>query len=228
MDEKSGYTVPIIPAIYPVDFPALPIPAHSPNKAVKKGTNRFIGNLSFSNTKTPSIPEETTPPPYEATTPLSSKSTARPPSNGSSKSKLQVSVPLRPELTTLSLNTGVAPSPIPSPRTSSYGAYAPDSAWKTPATSRPRSKSIGGKRFPRLMVVTCTFVPSLADELAIKVGETLRLVEEYEDEWCLVQRVGKPDAEKGVIPRFCLQERPEIVASLPKHKKGMSHSNLRY
>ena len=143
MDEKSGYTVPIIPAIYPVDFPALPIPAHSPNKAVKKGTNRFIGNLSFSNTKTPSIPEETTPPPYEATTPLSSKSTARPPSNGSSKSKLQVSVPLRPELTTLSLNTGVAPSPIPSPRTSSYGAYAPDSAWKTPATSRPRSKSIG-------------------------------------------------------------------------------------
>lgn len=78
------------------------------------------------------------------------------------------------------------------------------------------------------MVVTCTFVPSLADELAIKVGETLRLVEEYEDEWCLVQRVGKPDAEKGVIPRFCLQERPEIVASLPKHKKGMSHSNLRY
>ncbi|KAI0076479.1 hypothetical protein K474DRAFT_1598041 [Panus rudis PR-1116 ss-1] len=70
------------------------------------------------------------------------------------------------------------------------------------------------------MIVTCTFVPSLPDELTIRVGESLRLLEEYEDEWCLVQRVGKPDAEKGVIPRFCLQERTEIMASLPKHKKG--------
>lgn len=226
LDEKSGYTAPIIPAIYPIEFPALPVPAHSPNKAVKKGTNRFIGNFAFSSSKTSPIPEEPSP----ASTPLSSEPTPRPPSKGNGKANLQVEVPIRPVVAsnTLSADTGVAPSPIPSPRTSSHGAYAPDSAWKTPATSRPKSRSFNSKRLPRLMVVTCTFVPSLADELAIKVGETLRLVEEYEDEWCLVQRIGKLDAEKGVIPRFCLQERPEIVASLPKHKKNMSHSNLRY
>ena len=73
------------------------------------------------------------------------------------------------------------------------------------------------------MTVVYTFVPTLADELSIKLGETIRLIEEYEDEWCLVQRVGKPDAEKGVIPRFCHQERPEVIGTLPRNKKAMSH-----
>jgi hypothetical protein len=36
------------------------------------------------------------------------------------------------------------------------------------------------------------------------------MIEEYEDEWCLVQRVGRTD-QRGVIPRFCLIERQEII-----------------
>jgi hypothetical protein len=59
------------------------------------------------------------------------------------------------------------------------------------------------------MTVATLYIPSLSDELPIRLGETLRMIEEYEDEWCLVQRVRRTD-QRGVIPRFCLIERPEI------------------
>lgn len=90
---------------------------------------------------------------------------------------------------------------------------------RTPAA--PSLKAANGKKLPRLMMATCTFIPSLPDELFIEIGEALRLVEEYKDEWCRVQRVGKYDAEQGVIPRFSLKERPELF---PRrlHKMGMS------
>jgi hypothetical protein len=61
------------------------------------------------------------------------------------------------------------------------------------------------------MLVTSSFQPARPDELSLKMGETLRLIREFEDEWCLVQRVGRPNAEKGVVPRFCLEERPRII-----------------
>lgn len=60
------------------------------------------------------------------------------------------------------------------------------------------------------MVVAALYVPSLSDELPIRLGETIRMIEEYEDEWCLVQRVGRTE-ERGVIPRFCLTERQEVI-----------------
>jgi Variant SH3 domain len=61
------------------------------------------------------------------------------------------------------------------------------------------------------MLVTSSFHPARPDELSLRMGETLRLVREFEDEWCLVQRVGRPNAEKGVVPRFCLEERARII-----------------
>jgi hypothetical protein len=61
-------------------------------------------------------------------------------------------------------------------------------------------------KLPRLVQVESTFAPSLHDELVICEGEKLQLLEEYEDEWCLVQGVGPRAAEKGVIPRFCVVE----------------------
>lgn len=60
------------------------------------------------------------------------------------------------------------------------------------------------------MTVAVLYVPSLSDELPIRLGETIRMIEEYEDEWCLVQRVGRTN-ERGVIPRFCLIERQEVI-----------------
>jgi hypothetical protein len=61
------------------------------------------------------------------------------------------------------------------------------------------------------MIVTTSFESTLPDELSLRAGETLRLIREFDDEWCLVQRVGRHTAEKGVVPRFCLSERPRVV-----------------
>ena len=58
--------------------------------------------------------------------------------------------------------------------------------------------------------MSAVYIPSLSDELSIRLGETIRMIKEYEDEWCLVQRAGRTD-ERGVIPRFCLTERQEII-----------------
>lgn len=113
--------------------------------------------------------------------------------------------------------TAAPASPPLSPRSSSFS----NKSWSP--GSRRMSK---GKRIPRLMSVTDTFVPSLRDELPVKIGEVVRLLEEYEDEWCLVQRVGRPDAPKGVVPRFCLEERPEVVPPPGRRVSRPSHHKL--
>jgi hypothetical protein len=98
--------------------------------------------------------------------------------------------------------------PVPSPRSASF-----DPAASTPS-SAPRTSlatTITPKPLPRLVLVTIPFQPSRSDEISLRAGETLRLIKEFEDEWCLVQRVGRPSAEKGVVPRFCLVERPRII-----------------
>lgn len=51
----------------------------------------------------------------------------------------------------------------------------------------------------------------MEDELPIKIGEVLRLNQEFKDGWCAVQRVGKVDAEEGVVPQFCLQDRQDFL-----------------
>jgi hypothetical protein len=72
---------------------------------------------------------------------------------------------------------------------------------------------------PRLMVVANTFVPNLDDELSVKIGDTVRLLEEFKDGWCTVQYVGKVDAARGAVPRICLQERKSVV---PVRKPSIS------
>ncbi|KAI8982899.1 hypothetical protein BD414DRAFT_508615 [Trametes punicea] len=119
------------------------------------------------------------------------------------------------ENSTLSVPAPI-PSPVPSPRrASSFGVGAP---MGTDQQANLKSKpSVKGQKLPRTMIVEHTFIPSLADELTIKVGETLRMLEEYEDEWCLVERVGSRSGERGVVPRFCLKERHR-----GQHKRGAS------
>ncbi|PCH41741.1 hypothetical protein WOLCODRAFT_101154 [Wolfiporia cocos MD-104 SS10] len=96
---------------------------------------------------------------------------------------------------------------VPSPRSASFGVDSP--LYKSVlAASTAKSAASATQRLPlpRTMAVEGTFKPSLADELPIRVGERLVLLEEYEDEWCLVQRGAGADAQKGVVPRFCLAE----------------------
>ena len=64
---------------------------------------------------------------------------------------------------------------------------------------------------PRLMTVIAPFTPTLEDELVLKVGDIVRVIEEFQDEWCLVQMVGRIDSPRGVVPCVCLQERRRIV-----------------
>lgn len=99
-------------------------------------------------------------------------------------------------------------------RTSSFAPY--DMAQNRTSTSPQKSD----KKLPRMMSVSTTFTPTLEDELSVELGETVRLIEEYEDSWCLVQRVGRIDAPKGVVPRLCLQERAEVVPGFRQSRSG--------
>jgi hypothetical protein len=110
------------------------------------------------------------------------------------------------------------PLPAPTPRSESFAAQD----IVLPRESIDMSGD-GSQKLPRLMSVVTTFAPSLDDELAVKLGDTVRMVEEYQDGWCLVQRVGRIDAPKGVVPRFCLQERRGVVPMAP-HRKFSSGS----
>ncbi|EAU88901.2 hypothetical protein CC1G_12842 [Coprinopsis cinerea okayama7 len=79
---------------------------------------------------------------------------------------------------------------------------------------------------PRLMTAITRFVPTLDDELLLQVGDTVRVIEEYRDGWCLVQQVGRIDSPRGVVPAVCLQERrrivpvPVSVVGSPSHKRS--------
>ncbi|KAG5644227.1 hypothetical protein DXG03_008822 [Asterophora parasitica] len=84
--------------------------------------------------------------------------------------------------------------------------------------SPPSDESGSSQKLPRLMSVGTTFTPTLDDELTIKLGDTVRMLEEFRDGWCLVQRVGRIDAPKGAVPRFCLQERRGVIPILPSRK----------
>ncbi|KAI9466081.1 hypothetical protein BJY52DRAFT_321816 [Lactarius psammicola] len=97
--------------------------------------------------------------------------------------------------------------PVPSPRSTSF-----NTGTTTPPAPRTAITAVfAPKALPRLMLVSTTFQPTRDDELGVRAGETLRLLKEFEDEWCLVQRVGRPDADKGVVPRFCLVDRPRVI-----------------
>ena len=49
--------------------------------------------------------------------------------------------------------------------------------------------------------VVCTFITSLPDELSIKVGETIRVLAEYDDGWALCMNTS---GQQGMVPMECL------------------------
>lgn len=93
------------------------------------------------------------------------------------------------------LPLGNTPSgPLPSPsRSTSFVSQMQKS-----------SESLSNQK-PHLMKVVNVFTPSRDDEIPITIGETVRLVEEYQDGWCFIQT---KDSRTGVVPRFCLVDRP--------------------
>ncbi|CAK5277190.1 unnamed protein product [Mycena citricolor] len=103
----------------------------------------------------------------------------------------------------------LAPLPLPSPaRTASFAhmqtmQMPPEDEAAIPPSPLP----------VRLMNVVSAFAPTMEDELALRVGETVRVLEEFQDGWGLVQRVGRnaSEAPKGVVPMTCLVERVATV-----------------
>ncbi|KAF8163633.1 hypothetical protein B0H34DRAFT_330928 [Crassisporium funariophilum] len=96
---------------------------------------------------------------------------------------------------------------LPTPPSSSYSGL--DSNGSRPNSSR--DDYVTEFRLPRLMSVIAPFTPNLEDELSVRAGDIVRIIEEYRDGWCFVQYVGKRDAPRGVVPLVCLQERKRIV-----------------
>jgi hypothetical protein len=75
------------------------------------------------------------------------------------------------------------------------------------------------EEMPRLMNVVNSFTPTLDDELPIQIGDTVRLIEEYQDGWALVQRIGRTDAPTGVVPRTCITDRERTLPSLTPNRR---------
>lgn len=131
------------------------------------------------------------PPPYSAAKVATSQSS-------SETAKSQTLLPPGISSSSPSPTPTSPPEPLPSPARTMSFANQQD-------TKRPKSHSVADKQKPRLMKVVNTFTPKLEDELSVTIGETVRLVEEFQDGWCFIQR---KDGNQGVVPRFCLVHRP--------------------
>ena len=109
---------------------------------------------------------------------------------------------------------------IPVPSVSASSTF-----WSHSFINNPRGEfGSDNLRAPRLMNVIVPYNPTLPDELAVKVGDTVRLMQEYRDGWCFVQYVGKIDAPRGVVPLICLEERRRMVPVRHKTSNGSSVS----
>lgn len=108
-------------------------------------------------------------------------------------------------------------------RKSSYSAkYLSVGAGSASQESEDGTGSPGPvKKLPRLVIVVNVFHPTMEDELEVRHGEVLRLTHEFRDGWCAVERLGT-DAQQGVIPCFCITERPSFV---PSQANTQSFSN---
>jgi hypothetical protein len=70
------------------------------------------------------------------------------------------------------------------------------------------------------MNVIAPYTPTLSDELRVQVGDTVRVLQAYQDGWCFAQFVGKGDAPKGVVPLVCLEDRKRVVPVAHKTSNG--------
>ena len=67
------------------------------------------------------------------------------------------------------------------------------------------SANRGGTVAPRFMMVTAPYRPLLSDELPLRVGDVAKLIADFDDGWCIVERNGT----SGAVPKVCLREQPQ-------------------
>jgi hypothetical protein len=203
---RSGWVPQIRPDLAP------PEPTKPRAQQAKKTWEKNLAELMDPNSNSSSPHNPTSPPPSyciaNQSTPVSRDNFPVPPTPVNPPS--QALPPTPPAVPKLTFEGIAPPSKTSTPGPARNSSFAPH-----PIVRLSNSSRYSEKKFPRLMSVVDSFDPSMVDELLITVGETVRILEEYEDEWCLVQRVGRIDSEKGVVPRLCLTERSEIVPTHP-------------
>jgi len=101
----------------------------------------------------------------------------------------------------------------PTPPPATYNNPTPVGAYPThnnPLVYRGTSVSapappVRTQNHPVEVIVKCTFVPTLPDELSITTGERIFVLEQYDDGWNLCANVR---GERGMVPRDCLEHAP--------------------
>ncbi|KAG7089907.1 hypothetical protein E1B28_011540 [Marasmius oreades] len=158
----------------------------------------------------PPIPPETITvrPPTPPTPPVNGKKPRISPPPLSKPTELPVIPSSQFSLSPTPQAPGSIAEPLPSPARNTSFSHS-QRELTSPKTTAEVKMGTGKDGLPllRLMSVINTFTPSLEDEMLIHIGDTIHMIEEYTDGWCLAQRIGKADAPRGVIPRFCLVER---------------------
>lgn len=77
-------------------------------------------------------------------------------------------------------------------------SLAPPMVMVSPAEAEQGAESAVG-----VFVVSCTFMPTLADELDVELNDNVLVWAEYDDGWCLADNL-TTGATKGVVPMHCL------------------------
>ncbi|KAK5086740.1 hypothetical protein LTS08_007153 [Lithohypha guttulata] len=98
------------------------------------------------------------------------------------------------------------PEPIemPIPPVSAGPALQHQRSDSSPAASPPE-----GNVYRILM----DFIPSMDDELELRAGQVIRLLHEYDDGWCLAQKLDR--SQQGAVPRTCLAAKPSKPRPAP-------------
>lgn len=75
----------------------------------------------------------------------------------------------------------------------------------------------------KLVTATDPYDATMPDELSIVAGETLRVIEAYDDDWCLAERVGRKKG-RGIIPQMCIVEKGGVRPNMrfSAYKREMS------
>ncbi|KAL9009636.1 MAG: hypothetical protein Q9173_005355 [Seirophora scorigena] len=92
-------------------------------------------------------------------------------------------------------NRAASPAPMSSPTGTEYSM---NSATPASMTNGPPPSNVHR--------VQLDFKPSMDDELALRAGQLVRLLHEYDDGWALCIRLDR--SQQGVAPRTCLSARP--------------------
>ncbi|KAL8673138.1 MAG: hypothetical protein Q9168_002435 [Polycauliona sp. 1 TL-2023] len=101
----------------------------------------------------------------------------------------------KPKPLNLSPKRSASPAPMPSPSGTEFSMNS-----VTPAAMA------NGPPPSNVHRVQLDFKPSMEDELALRAGQLVRLLHEYDDGWALCIRLDR--SQQGVAPRTCLSARP--------------------